>query len=63
MDDNDFNHDYAEDCDYNYLKKSIKDVLKRYYPTNDAGDPNPNWDDSFTAIEALDEIYEIIGGI
>ena len=55
--------DYSEECDYNYLKKRIAEVLRRYFDTNDNGDPNPEFDDCFTAEEAIDEIHDIIGEI
>lgn len=59
----DINVDIAEECDYNYLKNKIKAVLRRHLPTDDNGDPNPEFDDCFTAEEAIDEIYDIVGGI
>ena len=55
--------DYSDECDYNYLKKKITKVLRRYFDTDDNGDPNPEFDDCFTAEEAIDEIHDIIGGI
>lgn len=55
--------DYSEECDYNYLKKRIAKVLRRYFDTDDNGDPNPEFDDCFTAEEAIDEIHDIIDGI
>lgn len=55
--------DYSEECDYNYLKKRITEVLRRYFDTDDNGDPNPEFDDCFTAEEAIDEIHDIIGEI
>ena len=56
-------NDYAEECDYNALKNKIKAVLRRYLPTDDNGDPNPEFDDSFTSEQAIDEIYDIVGGV
>lgn len=55
--------DASEDCDYNYLKKQIVGVLRRYFDYNDNGDPNPEFDDTYTAQEAIDDIHEIIGNI
>jgi len=54
--------DCSEECDYNYLKKRITDVLRKHLPHDDDGNPNPEFDDCFTAEEAISEIYEIIGG-
>ena len=54
---------YTEERDYNALKNKIKAVLRRYLPTNDNGDSNPEFDDSFTSEQAIDEIYNIVGGI
>lgn len=55
--------DYTEELDYNALKNKIKAVLRRHLPTDDNGDPNPEFDDCFTSEQAIDEIYEIVGGI
>lgn len=55
--------DYTEELDYNALKNKIKAVLRRHLPTDDNGDPNAEFDDCFTAEEAIDEIYDIVGGI
>ena len=55
--------DYTEELDYNALKNKIKAVLRRYLPTDDNGDSNPEFDDSFTSEQAIDEIYDIVGGI
>lgn len=55
--------DYTEELDYNALKNKIKAVLRRHLPTDDNGNPNPEFDDCFTAEEAIDEIYDIVGGI
>ena len=57
---------YTEELDNNTPKnkiKRIKAVLRRYSPTDDNGDPNPEFDDSFTSEQAIDEIYDIVGGI
>ena len=57
---------YTEELDNNTPKnkiKGIKAVLRRYLPTNDNGDSNPEFDDSFTSEQAIDEIYNIVGGI
>lgn len=55
--------DYTEELDYNALKNKIKAVLRRHLPTDDNGEPNEEFDDCFTAEEAIDEIYDIVGGI
>ena len=55
--------DNTEELDYNVLKNKIKAVLRRYLPTDDNGDPNSEFDDSFTSEQAIDEIYNIVGGI
>lgn len=55
--------DYSEECDYNHLKKRITDVLRKYFEHNDNGDPNPEFDDCFTAQDAIDEIHDIVGEI
>lgn len=55
--------DYTEELDYEALKNKIKAVLRRHYPTDDNGDPNKEFDDCFTSEQALDEIYELVGGI
>ena len=54
--------DCSDECDYNYLKKRIVDVLRKHLPTDEDGNPNPEFDDCFTAEEAIDEIYDIVGG-
>ena len=55
--------DYADTCDYNYLKKQIKDVLRKYFEYNDYGEPNDAYDPNLDALAALDEIHEIVGEI
>lgn len=55
--------DYSEECDCNYLKKQIADVLRKYFQYNDRGEPNDEYDPNFTPQDALDEIHEIIGNI
>ena len=49
--------------DANVLKNNIKAVLRRYFETNDNGDPTPSFDENFTAQDAIDEIHNIIGDI
>ena len=55
--------DRTEELDYNALKNKIKTVLRHYLPTDDNGNSNPEFDDSFTSEQAIDEIYDIVGGI
>ena len=49
-------------ADSNNIKNKIKAVLRRHLPTDDNGDSNPEFDDCFTAEQAIDEIYDIVGG-
>jgi hypothetical protein len=58
-----FNYDYAEECDYNHLKKQITGVLRKYFEYNDNGDPNPEYDENLSPVDAIDEIHDIIGDI
>ena len=53
----------SEECDCNYLKKQIADVLRKYFQYNDRGEPNDEYDPNFIPQDALDEIHEIIGNI
>ena len=55
--------DHTEELDCNAFKNKIKAVLRRYLPTDDNGNSNPEFDDSFTSEQATDEIYDIVGGI
>ena len=55
--------DYSEECDCNYLKKRIANVLRKYFQYDDCGEPNDEYDPDFTPQDALDEIHEIIGRI
>jgi len=55
--------DYADECDYNALKKKIRTVLRRYFECDDGGNPNEEYDPDFSAQDALDEIKEAVGGI
>lgn len=41
----------------------IRAVLRRYFEVNDNGDVNPEYDEDFTAQDAIDEIHDIIGEI
>ena len=55
--------DYTEELDYNALKNKIKGVLRRYFETDDSGNDNKEFDDSYTAQDAIDDIHDIIGEI
>ena len=55
--------DYSETCDYEYLKKSIIGVLKKYFERDDNGDINPEFDDCYSAQNAIDDIHDIVGDI
>lgn len=55
--------DYTEELDYNALKNKIKDVLRRYFETDDDGEPNEEFDDGYTAQQAIDDIHDIVGDI
>jgi hypothetical protein len=55
--------DYTEELDYNALKNKIKDVLRRYFETDDDGEPNKEFDDGYTAQQAIDDIHDIVGDI
>lgn len=45
------------------VEDKIRAVLRRYFEVNDNGDVNPEYDDCFTAQDAIDEIHDIIGEI
>ena len=59
----DSDKDYSEECDCNYLKKRIANVLRKYFQYDDCGEPNDEYDPDFAPQDALDEIHEIIGDI
>ena len=54
---------YTDELDYNALKNTIKQVLLKYFEYDDDGKPNPAYDPSFSAAEAIDEIHDLIGKI
>ena len=41
----------------------IKNVLRRYFDTDDNGEVSKTFDEYFTADAAIDEIHEIVGNI
>ena len=62
-DNDNVNYDYAEECDYNYLKKQIASVLRRCFEYNNNGDLNPEYDEDLSPVDALAEIRDIIDDI
>lgn len=59
----DINTNVPEEHNINVLKKNIKAVLRRYFEVDDNGNPNPTFDENFTAQDAIDEIHGIVGDI
>ncbi len=55
--------DYTKELDYNALKNKIKGVLRRYFETDDSGNANKEFDDNYTAQNAIDDIHDIVGDI
>lgn len=55
--------DHSGACDYESLKSRIKKVLRRYFECDDNGDRNKEYDGTYGAQEAIDDIHEIVGGI
>ena len=55
--------DYAEACDYESLKRRIKGVLRRYLECDDNGDPNKEYDETYSAQNAVYDIHTIVGDI
>ena len=45
------------------LKEQIKEVLRKYFEEDDHGHENEDYDDTFSAQDAIDEIHDIIGDI
>ena len=41
----------------------IKNVLRRYFETDDNGEVSKTYDENFSAEEAIDEIHKIVGKI
>lgn len=54
---------HTEELDCNALKNKIKNILRRYFDINDNGDPNPEFDEYYTAQQAIDDIHDIVGDI
>lgn len=62
------------DCPYEKYKKEnemtkeelvekIKAIMRRYFECDDNGDPNPTFNEYYTAQEAIDDIKDLIGEI
>lgn len=45
------------------ISSKIKNVLRRYFEADDNGNDNKEFDDSYTAEAAIDDIHEIVGDI
>jgi len=45
------------------IAERVKNVLRKYFEYDDNGHPNENYDETFEAQSAIDEIHEIIGNI
>ncbi len=43
--------------------EEIRNVLRRYFETDDNGKDNPEYDPDFSAQDAIDEIHDIVGSI
>ena len=43
--------------------EKIKNVLRRYFETDDNGEVSKTYDENFSAADAIDEIREIVGKI
>ena len=45
------------------LKEQIREVLKKYFEFDDSGNKNEDYDETFAAQDAIDEIHDIVGDI
>ena len=45
------------------IKEQIKDVLRKYFEEDDHGNKNEDYDETFAAQDAIDEIHDIVGDI
>lgn len=45
------------------IKEQIKEVLRKYFEEDDHGNKNEDYDDTFSAQDAIDEIHDIVGDI
>ena len=45
------------------ISEQIKEVLRKYFEYHDNGNKNEEFDETFSAADALDEIHYIVGDI
>jgi len=45
------------------LVERIKEIMRRYFISDDNGNPNPTFDEYYTAEEAIDDIKDLVGEI
>ena len=55
--------DRVEARNYTGLRRQIKGVLRRYFECDDSGSPNKEYDETYSAQDAIDEIHKIVGDI
>jgi len=55
--------DYSETDGRERLKNNIKDLLRRYFESDDEGAPNAEHDPYYTAQDFVDDIHELVGTI
>lgn len=41
----------------------VKAILRKYFDTNDEGETNPEYDEDYSAQDAIDDIHDIVGSI
>lgn len=45
------------------LSEQIKQILRKYFEVDDHGQPNEDYDDTYSAQDAIDDIHDIVGDI
>ena len=45
------------------LVEKIKAIMRRYFECDDNGNPNPTFDECYTAQEVVDDIKDLVGEI
>jgi len=45
------------------IVKDVENVLRKYFQYNDKGYPNKDYDETFDAQSAIDEIHNVVGDI
>ena len=45
------------------LVEKIKAIMRRYFECDDNGNPNPTFDEYYTAQEVVDDIKDLVGEI